>query len=766
MFNNSLLKAVARFLELPQEEPYLKDLPTPEQSRKALERERARSDRTGAKLSLATFNAVNPDTEKRTLTCLVQLLQARLRNSDEIVWLSEHEIGVFLIATPAAGAWKVIDEVLARFPDDIPRPNCVVYTYPSSQPGWHEKLPENTRPLSQAQQRQTVGLDRLLVRTLPAWKRGLDILGALCGLILLAPLLVLTALLVKFTSPGPVLFRQVRSGRGGRPFVMYKFRTMVVDAEARKAALQALNERDGPAFKIKSDPRVTPLGRILRCTSLDELPQLWNILVGDMTLVGPRPLPCAESDACSGWQKRRLEVTPGLTCIWQVRGRGGVTFADWMRMDLQYIRTRSFWHDVKLLLWTIPAVLLRRARIEHRTNLRESAERRFLVSCWVLAVLRESCGKGGDTSPSAQARGTQAPSAGAGEASPALALGACVAWPPPRSRLGLVWQAGRKMTQKMRTRRWRRQVILNEEKDGMQGRLADWIKRGAGTVGVFLHRLLGSRSAPSLGILVYHRVSPRFAGLPEPTVNVTPYRFREQLVGLRRRGFQFRPLLEVLARRLETSFPPRTVVVTFDDGHSSIHSWAWPILRELNIPATIFLNTAYLGQQQAFPFDSWGRTHQARLPAEAYRPLTVEQCREMAQSGLIELGAHTHTHRDLRRQPAEFESDLLTCVNSLDSHFGLKQPTFAFPFGRRYLGYVRNDWIEAARTIGVRCALTTEAVSVDPASDPYEWGRFNAYDWDTGATLAAKLAGWCGWAPRLQEWVARQCLPRKVGASP
>jgi lipopolysaccharide/colanic/teichoic acid biosynthesis glycosyltransferase len=195
---------------------------------------------------------------------------------------------------------------------------------------------------------------------MPAWKRALDVVGALAGLVLLAPLMAGIALAVRLTSPGPVLFRQRRSGRGGKPFVMYKFRTMVADAEDRKARLLALNEQDGPAFKIRDDPRVTPLGRFLRQTSLDELPQLWNVLRGDMSLVGPRPLPCDESEACAGWQRRRLDVTPGLTCIWQVRGRNRVSFADWARMDVRYIRTQSLVQDLKLLVLTLPALLLRR----------------------------------------------------------------------------------------------------------------------------------------------------------------------------------------------------------------------------------------------------------------------------------------------------------------------------------------------------------------------------------------------------------------------
>src|SRR5262249_21379046 len=132
------------------------------------------------------------------------------------------------------------------------------------------------------------------------------------------------------------------------------------DAEAKKKELLALNEQDGPAFKIKRDPRITPLGRLLRATSIDELPQLINVLLGDMSLVGPRPLPCHETAGCASWQRQRLDVTPGLTCIWQIKGRSRVSFADWVRMDIQYIRNTSLLQDLKLLLMTVPALLLRK----------------------------------------------------------------------------------------------------------------------------------------------------------------------------------------------------------------------------------------------------------------------------------------------------------------------------------------------------------------------------------------------------------------------
>jgi exopolysaccharide biosynthesis polyprenyl glycosylphosphotransferase len=188
-------------------------------------------------------------------------------------------------------------------------------------------------------------------------KRAIDFSFSLAMLLAFFPLLVGTAFLIKLSSPGPVFFRQERLGFNKRIFRLYKFRTMVPDAEQRMAALEHLNEVDGPAFKIKNDPRITKIGKYLRKTSIDELPQLVNVLKGDMSLVGPRPLPVRDYTGFSkDWQRRRFSVKPGITCLWQIGGRSKISFERWMDLDLQYIDQWSLWLDVKILAKTIPAV--------------------------------------------------------------------------------------------------------------------------------------------------------------------------------------------------------------------------------------------------------------------------------------------------------------------------------------------------------------------------------------------------------------------------
>ena len=190
-----------------------------------------------------------------------------------------------------------------------------------------------------------------------AFKRLFDIVSSGVALWVLAPMLLVVAALVKLTSRGPLLFRQTRTGLHGRPFQMLKFRTMVANAEELKAALAKQNEVDGPVFKMKKDPRITAVGRILRKFSIDELPQLINVLRGDMSVVGPRPPLPNEVAKYEPWQRRRLSVRPGLTCIWQVSGRNEISFEQWMYMDLQYIDTWSFSKDIGLILKTFPVVL-------------------------------------------------------------------------------------------------------------------------------------------------------------------------------------------------------------------------------------------------------------------------------------------------------------------------------------------------------------------------------------------------------------------------
>jgi exopolysaccharide biosynthesis polyprenyl glycosylphosphotransferase len=183
-------------------------------------------------------------------------------------------------------------------------------------------------------------------------KRVIDLFGAGVGLVLLAPLLLMLALAVKLTSPGAVLYGQTRVGLHGRHFRMLKFRSMHTDAAARLASLAAANQRDGTAFKLRDDPRITPAGRWMRRFHLDELPQLWNVLVGDMSLVGPRPLQLHEAHGDEWWQRRRLTVPPGLTCFWQLADDPSIPFHQWMRMDMDYIDRWSLWLDLKIIFLT------------------------------------------------------------------------------------------------------------------------------------------------------------------------------------------------------------------------------------------------------------------------------------------------------------------------------------------------------------------------------------------------------------------------------
>ena len=183
-------------------------------------------------------------------------------------------------------------------------------------------------------------------------KRAIDIVGSIVGLVLLSPILLIVAIAIKLESKGSIIFSQKRIGLKGKEFKMYKLRSMVEDAEKLKKDLMKNNEMSGPMFKMKDDPRVTRVGKFIRKTSIDELPQLVNVLKGDMSLVGPRPSLPKEVKKFKPWMKKRLEVKPGLTCFWQVSGRNNIDFEDWMKLDIKYVEERSFLVDIKLIFKT------------------------------------------------------------------------------------------------------------------------------------------------------------------------------------------------------------------------------------------------------------------------------------------------------------------------------------------------------------------------------------------------------------------------------
>ncbi|HEX3355359.1 MAG TPA: sugar transferase [Tepidisphaeraceae bacterium] len=372
----------------------LHHLYSPEQISFVLQRERARADRHSREFSLVIFRTESDLRPALALSQLAKIVLAHARATDEVGHYDKTSVCVVLPDTDATGSWKFAQRVCDSAKRQDLMPICVVYTYPSA---WFPKEKNNHDHHNgngsngnghnghghnghhQGNRRRVMvpmdfgtsmefppteipvqRMEALLAKPMPWWKRTLDLMGAGMALLVFSPIMLVIALAIKLTSPGPVIFKQKRAGLGGKPFEIYKFRSMCTDAEEKKKDLMGQNEQDGPAFKIKSDPRITRIGKLIRSTSLDELPQLLNVMRGEMSLVGPRPLPVDEADAADQWQQRRLEVTPGLTCIWQIKGRSRVTFDEWVRMDINYIRRRNIGHDISLLLQTIPAVLLRR----------------------------------------------------------------------------------------------------------------------------------------------------------------------------------------------------------------------------------------------------------------------------------------------------------------------------------------------------------------------------------------------------------------------
>jgi lipopolysaccharide/colanic/teichoic acid biosynthesis glycosyltransferase len=386
-----------------------------------LERERSLADRGTRRFSLLALSrrAGGPE-QRRERDALAQLARQackRLRSTDLVGLLSADRVEILLVDTEPAGARLVViwieqaearlglalEHMLYVYPtvaepvssdprDDDPRPGG-----PLNGKGPRRGRRETPRPTRRRGAAATTGVAPIAVETLatngnlnghatpaatvetsgvvpayphpvrdlwpllavptPLWKRSVDILLSGLALLVLLPLFLLIAIAIRLDSPGPVSFRQLRAGQGARPFMFYKFRSMTADAEQRRAALTDQNEQDGPIFKIHDDPRITRVGRLLRRGSMDELPQLLNVLKGDISLVGPRSPTMNEVGLYERWQRRRLGVIGGITCTWQVSGRNQIRFQEWMRLDLRYVARRGPWLDLRLLALTIPAVL-------------------------------------------------------------------------------------------------------------------------------------------------------------------------------------------------------------------------------------------------------------------------------------------------------------------------------------------------------------------------------------------------------------------------
>lgn len=324
---------------------------------RTLAKERSRVDRNGNCFGFIILRLGSLDKARSETIQLAKLLHVRLRDTDEKGHLGLGRIGIMLPETGAPETEFVMRDILKMAGEVNLKVDGEAFVYPDRE---NTSKADHTETLEQPAHQVEDHISEpvaMMLPTYPRWKRVMDISGALVGLALGSPLLLVSALLIKLTSRGPVLFTQARTGYLGEPFRIFKLRTMVINAEDLKASLQKDNERDGPAFKMRKDPRITLIGRFLRATGMDELPQLLNVLRGDMALVGPRPLPVNEAAQCSRWQQRRQEVRPGLTCFWQISKSRNMSFQEWMRLDLNYAQRQSLGLDVKLIVRTFASVV-------------------------------------------------------------------------------------------------------------------------------------------------------------------------------------------------------------------------------------------------------------------------------------------------------------------------------------------------------------------------------------------------------------------------
>ena len=345
-------------------------------------RERARTDRYGEMFSLLIFDTGKFNGKQAKEFAISNIICQRVRPTDEVGWFKKARLGVILPSTPYKGALKLANDICQQI---LRRERATavfqIFSYPADR---LDKIDKNSelrfmepnecvvKGFSEIQKhngndatifdcnRSAEGSKLLFWQQMPWWKRGIDILGSLLGLVLMAPLFLTIAIFIKIVSPGPVFFTQKRIGYLGRPFTMFKFRTMRVNADTalHENHVTELIQNGKPLEKMDDqDPRIFPLGKFLRISGIDELPQLINVLRGEMSLVGPRPeLPCS-LQYCEPWHSRRFDTKPGLSGLWQVSGKTSTTFNEMMRLDISYVNKRSFWLDMVILLKTFPTIL-------------------------------------------------------------------------------------------------------------------------------------------------------------------------------------------------------------------------------------------------------------------------------------------------------------------------------------------------------------------------------------------------------------------------
>lgn len=292
----------------------------------------------------------------------------------------------------------------------------------------------------------------------------------------------------------------------------------------------------------------------------------------------------------------------------------------------------------------------------------------------------------------------------------------------------------------------------NPGEETISEKLKQQVTQKISEAGGILSQVFGRLANSSVGILTYHRVTDKIEGVSFPTINVTPDTFRQQLTGLQSIGFRFASLQTVLdATQNGHELPERTVVLTFDDIYDNVFLNAFPVLCELNIPATCFLSTAFVDSPEPFLFDPWAMEHQADIPQDSWLPITSEHVTEMVASGLIEFGAHTHTHQDFRDRPEDFQQDLECGMEELERLVGSPPQAFAFPYGIPRDGFCNPELMDAVMDLDLQCGLTTRSQTNGLDTSPFGWGRFHVFEHDTPLALAAKLDGWYEWLPKLKD---------------